>query len=344
MPQTIPQNWKIEKVEPAVLWKQALGSSTTLQKLLGIFPGTTVSLSLDAKAHQPIDIKKIQTHEKEILAEQSHQLSLSYKLSGAPRPFRFQIDYRDLARQVAEQQNITSGRTYNAMQLATVIDELFYEKNIFFTDLLLQDLQHAVDREKLMVRSDYWLPIPGQQPIYYDGAMTGSEEGLVASADAVDAEGFLRFKGPVKGYFGREIRKLNIAIGWKKFIENHLREIRTSVLGNSNNYITRTEQEQLIANFKKVHTILDMVVHAFDAVQTTQINTSFGIAMNSNYYVPDEEAPFCLLPGAYNTFSKPFHDTLRKIWFATVQKKYNNFHDAREALNDRILQFDSENK
>jgi hypothetical protein len=345
MPQTIPQNWRIEKVEPAVLWKQVLGSSTTLQKLLGIFPGTTVSISLDAKAHKPIDITNIQTHQKTILDQAALALSAKPQLSGAPRPFRFQIDYRDLARQVAQQQNITSGRTYNAMQLTTLIDELFYENKIFFTDLLLQNLRHAVDRDLLTVRSDYLFSAPGQQPVYYDGFTTATgEKGLIASADGTDGERYLRFTGPVKGYFGREIRKLNMAIGWKKIIEDNLHEIRTSILDGSKNYITRAEQEQLIVNFKEVRTILDVVVNAFDAIQTTQINTSFGIAMNSNYYIPDEEAPFCLLPGSYNTFSKPFHDTLRKIWFATVQKKHDNFHFAREAINNKILQFDSVNQ
>jgi hypothetical protein len=307
-------------------WEPSTIEEPSLVQRLFRSPATLIWLKGEFEPDESIDIQGIHQREGVIVQEQKEVAENYARYQGRKGPFEIKIDYGDLERQVIMQQKEGADQARKAMLLVTIIDELFYQDGIFFTDIFLKDLYDIVDTKNIAVRSAYLSAGVAAMHPYQGILQSDSEEGLVLSADGgVDKEGYLLFRGPVKGYFSTEMRKLNEAIGWKKKLESDLQQLRNMLL----NYNTAPSNAQTLADqIRLMHKRITRVVHALDDIKTTGKKRSFEIAMSSDYYAPDSGTPFWLTPGAYNKFDSAQHDQLRVLWNEVTEKRHKGFVNA----------------
>jgi hypothetical protein len=332
-PFLMAEQWKIGKVERPSYLRTLFGG-----------PATIVWLRAKFAPQEKIDPGVIEHREPEILSKAAEEFSnednpYQFSTGTLTQPLEFRIDYDDLRKQFKAQETEGVVRAWSAMNLASIIDELFYTDGLFFTDALLKELHAIVDVKHIAVRSSYLLQASDGTVRFYDGIKeAGSPRGLVEAADGVDAEGYLRFKNPVKAYLTKEMRKFNAAIGWKKTLERQLKDMRALLLQAGEKF----GEEEVGQVGLRLYEMARDIMRAFTTSLAIYATASFDTAFASDYYCPDANTAFWVAPGAYNRFDANMYHELKGAWFFAGKKRLDAFKQIYELFFKAIGKVPSE--
>ncbi|HEV2916375.1 MAG TPA: hypothetical protein VGW78_01370 [Candidatus Babeliales bacterium] len=313
--------WEIEDIQTPTLWQKIVS------KALGTYPTIVLLRPKYGYAEELLNPATIKEREKEIIQKAQDQLKNNLNIIQIQGPMLFKIDYDYLQKKFNKKQKEEVSFAHTYMGLLSIIDDIFYPNGLFFTDVLLRDLYTAITSKKLAITSSYLLPTNFGIVQYPGFRQEDSPAGLIVTADGVDNEGYLLFSGPLRGYIAREMRKFNAAIGWKKTIDRQLKEFKTILLKSSS---TETEEYGLLLRY--ISDLVNIIIKEFDKILTTEAYSSSDIAFASDYYIPDENTYYWLVPGAYNRLDQNTYNAIRNSWY-TISKKY---HESFKRLKNHL--------